>query len=195
MAAPHSTPDLSVVEPEVKEPTAPSTTSASKPQAPAESPSEPSRTSRRGVPIWALLAVMAIGAVLYVTQYQRAQALDAQVTSLQGELAEVGEQLEAYQTHLGSVRTSVSALKDQIGSLDTLVNLDPLVPSVEESVELSAPLFMPAASVATPEASLASAEAARSAVVGSALATPVMEPRLEDLGPFGAPGAFQGPGF
>jgi uncharacterized protein HemX len=203
MAAPQSTPDLSVVEPEKVEPEAtaadssqaidekPSVAPAEKaPEPPAAAPAQPARSARRGVPVWVLLVVLVVGAALYASQYQQVQVLDAQVISLQGELAEAGAQLEAYQSHLGSVRSSVADLKQQIGSLDTLVNLDPLAVAVSESVELDAPAFLPS------EPATANAdELARDSVVGSALAAPGVAAELEDLAPFGAPGPYQGPGF
>lgn len=195
MAAPQSSPDLTVVEPESNE-TVREVSEPTKVAPPAAEAAEPTRTSRRGVPIWALAVVAAIGLVLFLSQYQRAQTLDAQVVALEGELVTVGEQLQAYQAHLGDVRTSVSSLQEQIGSLDALVNLDPLAPSVDEVVELSAPAFMP--SEPAPVESAADAKLTTpelDPVVGSALATPVASSSREDLGPFGATGSFQGPGF
>jgi len=196
MAAPQSSPDLSVVDSDPKASVEPKPPAA--PEAPAPAPAEPARTARRGVPIWVLLILLVVGAALFASQYQRAELLDAQVISLQGDLAEAGAQLDAYQAHLGTVRSSVAQLKQQIGSLDALVNLDPIAASVAESVELEAPAFLPPVSSPPPSKepeATAPADPARDAVVGSALATPAVEPEIDDMAPFGAPGAFQGPGF
>ncbi len=201
MAAPQSSPDLSVVEPERAEPESSQSVDEKlsaapveeAPEPPAAAPIEPARSARRGVPVWVLLVALVVGAALYASQYQQVQALDAQVISLQSELAQAGAQLEAYQSHLGTVRSGVADLKQQIGSLDTLVNLDPLAVSVSESVELQAPAFLPT-EPAEPTATVPG-QPARDSVVGSALAEPGVTPELEDLGPFGAPGPYQGPGF
>jgi hypothetical protein len=141
MAATQSSPDLSVVDSPTEESGAKSSAAPERGPLPAAAPAErpPAESKpRRGAPIWVLVAVAAIGAGFYLQQYQRAEKLGAQVVSLQGELAEAGEQLTAYQSHLAAVRTSVADLSSRMGSLSTLVNIDPLAAPIAETTAADA---------------------------------------------------------
>ncbi len=131
----------------------PTATKAASGPGPAPAEGGPNVTSRRkGVSIWALLAVVLvialIGAGFYLNEYQRAEMLQSQVTMLEGELAVAGEQLEAYQSHLGEVRAGVADLKSQVGALDVLVNRDPLAPAIAAPAAGAASLAEPAKEVA-----------------------------------------------
>lgn len=137
MAAPNSSPDLSVVSEQEAESSA-SPASAAQAPPPAAAQPAPARTEekrRRGVPWWVVAVVAVAGLVLFVTQYQRAQRLDARVQGLQAELAVAGEQLAAYQSHLTTVRGSVGELSDRVAGLKTLVDMDPLNPPPAPVVE------------------------------------------------------------
>ncbi len=122
MAAPKPSPDLSVVSPDAhsveREERGAARESDERPQAPTR--------QRRSVLIWLLAAVIAVGTLLFVKQYQRAERLAAQVLAQEAELEAASQQLAAYQSHLDSVRTSVGDLSDRIGVLQTLVSRDPL---------------------------------------------------------------------
>jgi len=186
MAAPNSSPDLSVVsEPEPARQD-PQPSPESEAAAPAEEtpPGRGDATGQRGVPWWVLAAVTMSGLVLFFGQYQRAEKLDVRVQALRQELEEAGQQLSAYQTHLDTVRLSVGELTDRVGRLKVLVEIDPLALPADENAEL------PAVSAPPPQASAsapiappsAQAESMTPAMMGEdATALPV--PAQEQLGP------------
>lgn len=208
MAAPQSSPDLGVVPSENE--SAPNASSPS----PAPATSRPAdRPKRRGVPIWVVLAVAALGLYGFVVQYQRAEGLDAQVVSLTGELEEVGQQLDAYRSHLTVVRTSVGDLNDRMGVLNSLVNRDPLAPAdsaapagasqidlapsavADDSNEAGSTAVVSAASASSQPAS----GALRDETVDRALAAPFSESLSSDVlqgdeGVYGDPPAFNSRG-
>ena len=132
MAAPQSTPDLSVVSPQAERAAGGGET------APAESGGAPAKR-RRSVPLWLLLVTLALGVAISLDQYQRAEQLDARVVSLAAELQTAGDQLAAYQSHLDTVRAGVGDLSAQMASLKSLVDRDPLAPSPPQALLTSPP--------------------------------------------------------
>ena len=137
MAAPQSTPDLSVVSPQAERAAGGGET------APAESGGAPAKR-RRSVPLWLLLVTLALGVAISLDQYQRAEQLDARVVSLAAELQTAGDQLAAYQSHLDTVRTGVGDLSAQMASLKSLVDRDPLAPSPPQALSNNPPQAMTA---------------------------------------------------
>jgi uncharacterized coiled-coil protein SlyX len=135
MAAPDSPPGLSVVS------DGPSSARATpKRPEPIARKAEPKRAERKGAPWWLVVVVAAVGLILFVTQFQRAERLDARVASLSEELAATDQRLEianlhltAHQSHLEKVRASVSALSDQVVGLQALTDRDPLAPVVHDA--------------------------------------------------------------
>jgi len=158
MAAPESTPDLSVVSDRASQ----AESAKRRPSAPAPRPAESEKARRRGAPWWLLIVVAVVGLILFLTQFQRAQRLDGRVASLIEELAVTDQRLEvangqlaAHQTHLQRVRAGVAALSDQVNGLQALADRDPLAPTVGSEVASSgataAESTAPAAEQATEE--------------------------------------------
>jgi hypothetical protein len=154
MAAPNSSPELSVVtDPEQPEPARDSKQAAEAEPEPDPEPAErrempserpasvpptaaasPQRRSRgaHGAPWWLVGAVAITGLALFFGQYLRAERLDARVQALRTELEEAGMQLAAYQSHLDHIRLGVDDLAALLGSLQELVESDPLAPPPDE---------------------------------------------------------------
>jgi len=126
MSGNQPSPELSVVRPPQDD--APRT----EPSAPTPTPAPASRESSgplgTRVPLWALLLALLLGGAVALQQYWRADALETQVGSLENELARLGDELLAYQTHLDGVRSVVGDISERMGSLNALVNRDPLQP-------------------------------------------------------------------
>jgi hypothetical protein len=162
MAAPNSSPDLSVVaeqenaSPEVQTKSAPAPAAVAADSTPSSTPTR--EGGRGGAPWWLVVAAAIAGLALFLVQFERAQRLETHVQSLRTELAEAGEQLTAYQSHLDTVRLSVGDLTTQIAGLKTLVEIDPLAPPVEELPAVSS--GPPATEFIAPQAGLASEELA-----------------------------------
>jgi hypothetical protein len=72
------------------------------------------------------LLVFAVAAL--VVQTHRVGSLTGQVEGLTAELTAANTQLATYHTQLGLIRNSVSAVVDQVASLNELVQADPLAP-------------------------------------------------------------------
>src|SRR5215470_3905899 len=73
-----------------------------------------------------VLLVLAVAALLVQTQRianrnEQIDALNGQVASLEGQLASANTQLATYHTQLGLIRSSVSAVIDQVNNLNALV--------------------------------------------------------------------------
>lgn len=145
MAAPESTPDLSVVEPEqtpsAGTPASEAPAASSPAPAAAQQPAQSDSSKRRGVPWWVVVVVAVIGLILFLNQYQRAEGLDARVTSLTEELLVADQRLEvaqgqiaSHQSHLDRVRAGISALSESVAGLQVLAERDPLAPPVAEPV-------------------------------------------------------------
>lgn len=135
MAAPESTPGLTVV----SDGTSRDESTTRRPEKPAPRRADRKKEDRGGAPWWLLIVVAVVGLVLFVTQFQRAERLDARVASLTEELAASDQRLEianlqlaAHQTHLQQVRAGVAALSDQVDGLRALADRDPLAPSGSE---------------------------------------------------------------
>jgi hypothetical protein len=162
MSAPGSSPDLSVVS-ESSDSRASSSGTPARPTA-APEPSGPAKAERRGAPWWLVIVVAVIGVLFFLHQYQRAEGLDARVTSLTEELLAADQQLEeanrqivSHQTHLQRVRAGIAALSDQVVGLQALADRDPLAPlTAPEAAPDAASDQVPAeAGTAAPEASTA----------------------------------------
>ncbi len=181
MAAPESSPDLSVVQPSAQpsvqpsaQPSAeaPAEETAVEPTPPHTGPSaaKPQSSERRGAPWWLVVVVAVVGVILFLNQYQRAEVLDARVTSLTDELLATDQQLQlahdhiaAHQTHLDQVRSGVAELSASVAGLQALADRDPLAPPAGPTVEPSA------ASSAEPTPPVDSAPPARSTAVSPEL--------------------------
>ena len=126
MTAPQTSPELSVVSPGTHSESA-AGESARSPADPASTGGpRPAATPGRRVPIWVVLAVAAAGAILFATQYQRAEKLSARVVSLAAELEESTRQITAYESHLVAIRGGVGDLSARMAGLQALVNRNPL---------------------------------------------------------------------
>ena len=181
MAAPESSPDLSVVQPSAQpsvqpsaQPSAeaPAEETAVEPTPPHTGPSaaKPQSSERRGAPWWLVVVVAVVGVILFLNQYQRAEVLDARVTSLTDELLATDQQLQlahdhiaAHQTHLDQVRSGVAELSASVAGVQALADRDPLAPPAGPTVEPSA------ASSAEPTPPVDSAPPARSTAVSPEL--------------------------
>lgn len=151
MAAPESSPELSVVDDHAEPsqvdetPAAGSATQpddattetrpVASPSVTAPEPAQPQEAKRRGVPWWVVVVVAVLGLILFLNQYQRAEGLDARVTSLTDELLVADQSLRvaeghvaAHQAHLDQVRSGVASLSDQVAGLQALADRDPLSP-------------------------------------------------------------------
>ncbi len=83
------------------------------------------RRRRSRALVWVLGLAVAVLALLFALQLQRAAELAGQVESLSSELATSQRLVEAYQQTMDAVRGQVGAISEQIGSLQTLVSQDP----------------------------------------------------------------------
>jgi hypothetical protein len=125
MAASNDHPDLSIVDDDFGDPATgrPSKNSTTDP-----APSDPG-PARHGVPIW-IVAVLGLAACgLLVSQYQRAEGLATEVSSLEAELAVVGAKLDAYKVHLVGLRTGINDMSRSLATLQAMAESDPLAPA------------------------------------------------------------------
>ena len=80
-----------------------------------------------------VLLVLAVAGLLVQTQRvsnrgEQIAALNEQVSSLEDRLASANTQLATYHTQLGLIRSSVSAVIDQVTNLNALVQENPFAP-------------------------------------------------------------------
>jgi hypothetical protein len=78
-----------------------------------------------------VLLVFATGAL--IVQTRRVGSLSGQVAGLEARLTAANTQLANYHTQLGLIRTSVSAVVDQVANLSALVESDPLAPPADRA--------------------------------------------------------------
>jgi hypothetical protein len=99
------------------------------PHAAPEAQAAPPRDRR---PLWigALLGLaVLVLCMLYVQETRRADALEAEVTRLDGELQASRDTVQAYRGHLDRVRGQVGDLSSRFEALRDLVESDPETPS------------------------------------------------------------------
>ena len=80
-----------------------------------------------------VLLVLAVAALLVQTQRvanrnEQIDVLNGQVASLESQLTSANTQLATYHTQLGLIRSSVSAVIDQVTNLNALVQENPFAP-------------------------------------------------------------------
>ena len=72
------------------------------------------------------VALLVFASAALIVQTHRVGTLSGQVAGLEAQLTAANAQLATYHTQLGLIRTSVSAVVDQMANLSALVESDPL---------------------------------------------------------------------
>jgi len=105
MPEPHSPPRLSVVD-----------------ELPTADPADPGEVrSRRGPrPGWLLLVAALLLAWLWLTQLDRSQALERQISGLESELAGAQAELASWQQRMHDIATGLDGLTAQLAALQLL---------------------------------------------------------------------------
>ena len=113
---------------------------------PQPGPAEPARdgVSWRAFGIAVALLVFATAALIVQTQRVANQAeqigaLSGQVEGLEVQLSGANAQLTIYHSQLGRIRTSVSAVVDQVANLNELVQANPFAPPAAPTAAAESP--------------------------------------------------------
>src|SRR5262245_35591172 len=101
---------------------------APRPQPPR---AEPERNGVSWSAFGIAIALLVFAAVALIVQTHRVGALSGQVDTLEAQLSVANAQLATYHVRLDLIRTSVSAVVDQVANLSALVESDPLAAPTE----------------------------------------------------------------
>lgn len=97
----------------------------------------------RRVPLWVLVAVLILGAVVIGWQAQLASELEAEVTGLERQLDRSQAIVDAQRAHLGEIRGGVYELSDQLDGLRALIDAGPHSDASGSSVSAPAASITP----------------------------------------------------
>ena len=101
---------------------------APRPQPPR---AEPERNGVSWRAFGIVMALLVLAAVALIVQTHRVGSLSGEVATLEAQLSAANVQLATYHARLDLIRTSVSAVVDQVANLSALVESDPLAAPAE----------------------------------------------------------------
>src|SRR5262245_30138786 len=85
------------------------------------------------------IALLVVAAAALIVQTHRVGALSGQVATLEAQLSAANAQLATYHARLDLIRTSVSAVVDQVANLSALVESDPLAAPADPAPPTDSP--------------------------------------------------------